>query len=297
MSPAGMTRGEPLNRSAVSSIGGSDDAASPPPKKCRGADAPERAHGINELGRRASVHRTVLLALLDGGAVALDIDCYGRSPGVFRGRLGGEVAAPRSVRRFGRQRDAPRLSARSVRSIDGAAATRSPNLGGRVPTGGERGLGAVRDSVLNVLWGSQQRSCMSARSVQIDVLASSDALAHGRYRIVGALSCNPQVDHECVQRPHPQVVGLPPLDLAKQVGICTARIIAASPDRVSLVRCRDFVCASGVRGGSSRMTASRIARSRDASAVSMRASSLTTAINDGMRRAMRAMHPVALSAR
>jgi hypothetical protein len=69
---------------------------------------------------------------------------------------------------------------------------------------------------------------MSARSVQIDVLAGSDALAHRHYRIVGALSCNPQVDHERVQRPHPQVVGLPPPDLAKQVGIDTARIIAAA---------------------------------------------------------------------
>lgn len=34
----------------------------------------------------------------------------------------------RPVWRFGRQRDALRLSARSVRSIDGAAATRSPNM-------------------------------------------------------------------------------------------------------------------------------------------------------------------------
>jgi hypothetical protein len=98
-------------------------------------------------------------------------------------------------------------------------------------------FGRGRDVVLNVLWGSQQRSCMSARSVQIDVLAGSDALAHRHSRIVGALSCNPQVDHERVQRPHPQVVGLPPPDLAKQVGI-DGSDHRRSPDRVSLVRCR-----------------------------------------------------------
>ena len=50
----------------------------------------------------------------------------------------------------------------------------------------------------------------------------ADATGDRRYGLAGAIGGRPDVDDECLERPGPQVVGPPPLDLVEQARVDTA---------------------------------------------------------------------------
>jgi hypothetical protein len=64
---------------------------------------------------------------------------------------------------------------------------------------------------------------------ELDPVAPREPLADHGHRLARTLCGHACVDKECVQRPDPQVVGIPPADLAEEIRRDPARSIAAAP--------------------------------------------------------------------